>query len=220
MKTDNEKTKNLIDCYSPVLYGDIDLMKKHMLDLSESWKEKEKAFKTAIRFVVNNDDEIDESNIGELAETLLQAIENRMPKSCEDCKKWYVVRRENKPKLLCTWCRVGMHDCNQASCVEEISGMRWFCKECNELYKNQMLPLMRKSKNNWFEGFGKKVEEINREEISHEEKDLNNKDKNDDKKDEEKNKERERIEKEKEDNVEETNKKDTKRVLVLGKQKM
>ena len=61
METDNEKTKNLIDCYSPVLYGDIDLMKKHMLDLSESWKEKEKAFKTAIRFVVNNDDEIDES---------------------------------------------------------------------------------------------------------------------------------------------------------------
>ena len=83
-ETDNINVKKLVDCYNPVLRGDIDMMKKHMLDVSESWTEKEKAFKNAIRYVLNDENEIIESNIGDLAESLLAAIENRMPTFCKD----------------------------------------------------------------------------------------------------------------------------------------
>ena len=55
IETDDINIKKLIDCYNPVLRGDIDMMKKHMLDVSESWIEKEKAFKMAIRYVLNDE---------------------------------------------------------------------------------------------------------------------------------------------------------------------
>ena len=153
LKTKDKMIRKLIDCYSPVLYGDFDLMRKHMLDLSEMWTEKENIFKNAIRYVLNNDENINETNIGELAEILLQAIENRMPKQCNDCEKWYVARRNTKPKVLCTWCKVSMHDCKEVNGIEDISGLRWFCKECNELFNNQFQPKMRNFKNIHFKGF-------------------------------------------------------------------
>merc|ERR1712106_472189 len=117
-------------------------MKKHMLDVSESWIDKEKAFKMAIRFVVNN--------------------ENRMPTFCKDCENWYIVGRENKPKLFCTWCKVGMHNCKQVKGIEELKGIRWFCKECKELFTEQIQPKMSKSKNILFQGFEVKDKEIHK----------------------------------------------------------
>ena len=162
IETDDINIKKLIDCYNPVLRGDIDMMKKHMLDVSESWIEKEKAFKMAIRYVLNDDNEIIESNIGDLAESLLAAIENRMPTLCKDCENWYIVGRENKSKLLCTWCKVGMHNCKQVNGIEELKGVRWFCKECNELFTEQIQPMMSKSKNILFQGFVVKDKEIHK----------------------------------------------------------
>ena len=160
IETDDINVKKLIDCYNPVLRGDIDMMKKHMLDVSESWTEKEKAFKNAIRYVLNDENEIIESNIGDLAESLLAAIENRMPTFCKDCDNWYIVGRENKPKLFCTWCKVGMHNCKQVKGIEELKGIRWFCKECNELFTEQIQPKLSKSKNILFQGFEEKDKEI------------------------------------------------------------
>ena len=109
-------------------------------------------------YVLNDEKECEENNIDELAETLLAAIENRMPKSCKDCGDWYMVARENKPKMLCTWCRVGMHDCKQVNGMEEINGMKWFCKDCDESFTDQIQPKIRKFKNIIFEGFSESDE--------------------------------------------------------------
>ena len=160
-KTDDKNIEKLIDCYSPVLYGDFDLMKKHMLEVSETWKEKEKVFKRAIRYILNNDKGIKETNIGDLAEMLLQAIENRMPKYCLDCDKWYVARRGSKPKIFCTWCKVGMHNCKKIDGIEKLNGFRWFCKECDEQFLQQFQPKMVKIKNTNFKGFNKNEDIMN-----------------------------------------------------------
>lgn len=153
IETDNVDIRKLIDCYNPVLCGDVDMMKKHMLDTSDKWKDKEDRFKAAIMYILNDYKECEEKNVGDLAEILIAAIENRMPKFCKDCSLWYIVGRNDKPKMFCTWCKVGKHDCKQVTGIEEINGMKWFCKECNELFTEQIQPKMRKLKNIIFEGF-------------------------------------------------------------------
>ena len=62
----------------------MEMMKKHMLEASENWRDKERKYKSAIKFVVNDEKEIEETDIGELAEMLLEAIVNRTTKYCND----------------------------------------------------------------------------------------------------------------------------------------
>ena len=160
IETDDINIKKLIDCYNPVLRGDIDMMKRHMLDVSESWIDKEKSFKMAISYVVNDENEILETNIGDLAESLIAAIENRMPTFCKDCENWYTVGRKNKPRMFCTWCKVGMHNCKKVNGIEELKGIRWFCNVCIDLFTEQIQPKLSRSKNIIFKGFEEKNKEL------------------------------------------------------------
>ena len=150
-ETKNHITIKLIDCYNPIISGDIEMMKKHMLEESDSWENKEELFKTAIKFVTNNEEVVEESNISELADILLSAIGNRMTKYCNDCKNWYIVGRENKPKIFCCWCKVGSHDCMNVN--ENKQGIRWFCSDCDEQFTKQIQPQINKIRNIVFKGF-------------------------------------------------------------------
>ncbi|CAL4203620.1 unnamed protein product, partial [Meganyctiphanes norvegica] len=170
LETNDNDIKKLIDCYNPII--DMEMMKKHMLEASENWSEKESKYKSAIKFVVNDEKVIEETDIGELAEMLLGAIVNRTTKNCNDCRNWYMVGRENKPNIFCTWCKVGKHDCKNLNEIEKIHGLQWFCSECNELFTLRLQPLMKRStcmNKNIFKGFkesdilGKNsIEEINK----------------------------------------------------------
>ena len=155
-ETDNNNIRKLIDCYNPIISGDIEMMKKHMLAESEEWEDKEEIFKSAIKFVINNEEEVDETNLCELAEVLLAAIGNRMTKYCNDCKNWYIIGRENKPKILCSWCKVGIHDCLNVNLKENRQGTRWFCSECDEQFSKQIQPQMNKIRNIVFKGFSER----------------------------------------------------------------
>ena len=159
--TNDRKVIELINCYNPVLYGDFDMMKKHMFDVSEGWNDKEKIYKTAIMYVLNDGKECLENDIDQLAETLLATIENRMPNFCKDCNIWYIVSRENDPTVFCTWCQVGKHDCKQFKDTNLTQGMKWFCGKCDDLFTNQIQPKMRKFKNIHFEGFEESGEIVN-----------------------------------------------------------
>ena len=153
METKNKDIKTLIDCYNPII--DMEMMKKHMLEASENWRDKERKYKLAIKFVVNDEKEIEETDIGELAEILLEAIVNRTTKYCNDCRKWYMVGRKNKPKIFCSGCNVGMHDCKNLNEIQKIHGLQWFCSECNELFILQLQPTIKKIMKNYntFKGF-------------------------------------------------------------------
>lgn len=152
-ETDHYGIKKLIDCYNPICDGDIELMKKHMLDISGFGEDNVFIFKLAIKFVADDDTEIDETDIGELAEILLAAIRTRMTKYCNDCKNWYIVGRENRPKMFCTWCKVGMHDCLDACNDEKRQGIKWFCSECDEQFTKQIASQINKFRNIIFKGF-------------------------------------------------------------------
>ena len=142
----------LIECYNPMRGDDIELIKKHMLEYSGYGRENILVYKAAIEFVTNNDkDDISEMDIGELAEILIAAIKNRMTKYCEDCKNWYMVHRETKPKRECAMCKVGQHDCLTVNNEEKRSGDKWFCSECNEQFTNQNK--QNKCRNIFFKGF-------------------------------------------------------------------
>ena len=177
--TDDVRVKELINCYSPLMGGDFDMMKRHMFDTSDRWEDKDIAFKTAIKYILNdNESEFENSNIDHLAETLLSAIENRMPKFCKDCSMWYIVDRDNIPKMHCAWCKVGIHDCQQPTVMQEMHGMMWFCGKCHELFTDQIQPKMRKIKNIIFEGFtGNEQQEKNIQEVISEINIENNKEK-------------------------------------------
>ena len=152
IETNDNDIKKLVDCYNPII--DMEMMKKHMLEASENWRDKERKYKSAIKFVVNDEKEIEETDIGELAEILLGAIANRTAKYCNDCRNWYMIGRENKPKIFCTWCKVGMHDCKNVDEIEKINGLKWFCNECNELFTLRLQPQMKEIMNdNIFKGF-------------------------------------------------------------------
>ena len=87
-ETDDAYIKKLIECYNPIIIGDIKMMKKHMFEESDWWENKEEMFKSAINFVINNEDVIEETDLSVLAEMLLAAIGNRMAKFCNDCTNW------------------------------------------------------------------------------------------------------------------------------------
>ena len=161
INTNDEKVIELINCYNPVLYGDFDMMKKHMFDVSEGWNDKDKIFKKAIMYVLNDGKDCIESDVDQLAETLLATIENRMPIFCKDCDIWYIVSRENNPTIFCTWCQVGKHDCKQYKDTKLTQGMKWFCGKCDDLFTDQIQPKMRKFKNIHFEGFEESGEIVN-----------------------------------------------------------
>ena len=170
IETNNMDTRKLIDCYNPII--DLEMMKKHILEASESWRDKERKYKTAIKFVMNDRLDIKETDIGELAGMLLAAIVNRTPTFCNDCNKWYIVGRENKPKITCSGCNAGMHDCKKyVNDIEKVHGLRWFCSQCNELFVLRMQPQMTKAvlNINIFKGFkdsntkgNKSIREINK----------------------------------------------------------
>ncbi len=64
----------LINCYNAMIEIDIELIKKHMLESTRLGGEKSDVFKLAIKYVTNDKTEIDETNVGELAEMLIAAI--------------------------------------------------------------------------------------------------------------------------------------------------
>ena len=141
----------LIDCFNALFENDIELIKRHMLDHSGYDKDTIPIYKLAIKYVTNSEEEINETDIGELAEILIAAIKNRMIKHCEDCEKWYIVGNENKPKKTCVICKVGQHDCGTETNDIIRSGDKWFCKECNEQFTNQNKQI--KCRNIYFKGF-------------------------------------------------------------------
>lgn len=61
-----------------------------------------------------------------------------MPKCCKDCDMWYNVAREKRPKIFCTWCKVGKHDCIQVKDLEKKYGIKWFCGKYNDLFTSQI----------------------------------------------------------------------------------
>ena len=69
-----------------------------MLDISGQGNDGISIYKQTIKFVTNDDTEIKETDIEELAEILIAALKNKMTKYCEDCCKKYVVERGDKPK--------------------------------------------------------------------------------------------------------------------------
>ena len=150
--TKNYGIRKLIECYHLMNENDIELIKKHMLDCSGYGNENIKIYKLAIEFITNNEkEEINETDIGELAEILIAAIKNRMAKHCEDCKNWYIVDRKDKPKNFCVMCKVGQHDCLPENNEKQRYGNKWFCSECNEQFTNQNK--QNKCRNIFFKGF-------------------------------------------------------------------
>lgn len=143
--------QKLIDCYNPLYENDIETIKKDMLNHSGYDKDTIPIYKLAINYVTNLEEEINETDIGELAEILIAAIKNRSTKHCEDCKKWYIVGKENKPKKTCVICKVGQHDCGDETNDIRRAGDKWFCKECNEQFTNQNKQV--KCRNIYFKGF-------------------------------------------------------------------
>ena len=79
--------KTLINCYNPMIETDIETIKKHMLECTRLGGEKTDVFKLAIKYVTNDKTEIDETDLGELAEILIAAIKNKTSTYCEDCNK-------------------------------------------------------------------------------------------------------------------------------------
>ena len=147
----NYGIKKLIDCFNAMFEQNIELIKKHMLDHSGYEEDTIPVYKSAIKYVKNSEEEINETDIGELAEILIAAIKNRMVKHCEDCEKWYIVGKENKPKKTCVICKVGQHDCGDEANDIIRAGDKWFCKECNEQFINQNKQI--KCRNIYFKGF-------------------------------------------------------------------
>ena len=65
----NSEVKRLIENY--IEDGDIEEMRNNMLSIGESDEDKEKLFKQAIQFVVNDKKEIEETGIEELTDILI-----------------------------------------------------------------------------------------------------------------------------------------------------
>ena len=147
----NYGIQQLINCFNPLFENDIELTKKHMLHHSGYDKDTIPIYKSAIKYVANSEEEINEMDIGELAEILIAAIKNRMMKHCEDCEKWYIIGKENKPKKTCVICKVGRHDCGAETNDIIRAGDKWFCEECNEQFTNQNKQI--KCRNIYFKGF-------------------------------------------------------------------
>ena len=143
--------QQLINCFNPLFENDIELTKKHMLHHSGYDKDTIPIYKLAIKYVANSEEEINEMDIGELAEILIAAIKNRLMKHCEDCEKWYIIGKENKPKKTCVICKVGRHDCGAETNDIIRAGDKWFCEECNEQFTNQNKQI--KCRNIYFKGF-------------------------------------------------------------------
>ena len=144
----------LIECYNQTSDGDIEEMKNSMLSISGIDEEHASVFKKTIQFVTNDENEIMETDLGELADILIASIRNRMAKYCNDCSRCYIVGREKRPRKFCNLCNVGMHDCVKDSKVEQRKGDMWFCSDCLEQFTTQIKPqMMKKYRNVIFGGF-------------------------------------------------------------------
>jgi len=167
----------LIECYNHTPDGDVEEMKAAMIGLSGIGDDYATVFKRAIQFVTNDEKEIEETELGVLADILIASIRNRMAKYCNDCKYWYIVGRDKRPRKFCNLCNVGMHDCMKESKLEQRKGDMWFCSDCLEQFTKQIKPqMMKKYRNVIFDGFkqndvnkktstiiNKKIEEIRKE---------------------------------------------------------
>ena len=167
----------LIQCYNHTADGDVEEMKAAMIGLSGIGDDYATVFKRAIQFVTNDEEEIEETEFGVLADILIASIRNRMAKYCNDCKYWYIVGRDKRPRKFCNLCNVGMHDCMKESKLEQRKGDMWFCSDCLEQFTKQIKPqMMKKYRNVVFDGFkqsdvnkktstiiNKKIEEIRKE---------------------------------------------------------
>ncbi|MCP4395358.1 MAG: hypothetical protein GY804_13995, partial [Alphaproteobacteria bacterium] len=145
--------RKLLDCFSPTYESKVEMIKSLMLDTSGYGNDGISVYKQTIKFVTNDNTDINETDVGELAEILIAAIKNRMTKYCEDCCKRYVVERSDKPKKFCIICKVGQHDClpESENNVEIKKGYKWFCNDCNEQFTNQNVK--NKCRNIYFKGF-------------------------------------------------------------------
>ena len=126
----------LMDCFSPMYESKVEMIKSHMLDISGYGNDGISIYKQTIKFVTNDNTDINETDVGELAEILIAAIKNRMTKYSEDCFKRYI-ERGDKPKKFCIMCKVGQHDCSPENNEVMKTGYKWFCIECNEQFTKQ-----------------------------------------------------------------------------------
>ena len=110
-ETENKEIKELISCFNDYIFDNRMQVKQNMIETSNKWEDGDRVIKLAIEFVENRDREIIEEKVEELTERLIDAIENRMIKKCNDCSYWYSVKRDDIPTMHCTLCQVGMHDC-------------------------------------------------------------------------------------------------------------
>ena len=136
----------IINKFSPVIRNFPDQIKKEMLESTVGWKEREKMFIGAIKYVTkgredepDKENELEETNIERLSEVLIREIENRMPKYCRKCSMYYIVKPTDCPELHCMWCKVGMHDCTRMNMMKGRPGIKWLCETCEPRFNTHYL---------------------------------------------------------------------------------
>ena len=141
-----KEINEIINKFSPVIRNFPDQIKKEMLESTVGWKEREKMFIGAIKYVIkgredeqNKENELEGTNIEQLSEILIREIENRMPKYCRKCNMYYIVKPTDRPELHCMWCKVGMHDCTKMNMMKGRPGIKWLCETCEPLFNTHYL---------------------------------------------------------------------------------
>ena len=148
--TEIVKEKEMIDLinkFSPVIRNFPDQIKKEMLESTVDWVERKNIFIETIKYVIkgredepNKKSELEEASIERLSEILIREIENRMPKYCRKCDKYYKVKPTDCPQLHCMLCKVGMHDCIKMSMMKDRPGIKWLCEICEPKFNTHYLP--------------------------------------------------------------------------------
>merc|ERR1739838_664633 len=93
---EEEKVKNLIECFYPAIRNSPELIKKQMLECSMKWENQKEVFMGAISYIVHSrqdgdykEEQLKDKETEKLSEILVIEIENCMPKFCRKCEEWY-----------------------------------------------------------------------------------------------------------------------------------
>ena len=141
-----KEINEIISKFSPVIRNFPDQIKKEMLESTVDLIERKNMFIGAIKYVIKGRDEpskeseLEEASIERLSEILIREIENRMPKSCRQCNKYYIVKPTDCPELHCMGCKVGMHDCTKMNLMKGRPGIKWLCETCEPIFTMHYLP--------------------------------------------------------------------------------
>ena len=141
-----KEINEIIYKFSPVIRNFPEQIKKEMLESTVDLIERKNMFKGAIKYVIkgredepSKESELEELSIERLSEILIREIENRMPKNCRQCKKYYIVKPTDCPELHCMGCKVGMHDCTKMNLMKGRPGIKWLCETCEPVFTTHYL---------------------------------------------------------------------------------